>query len=635
MYKHKIYCLILLFLSVASILKGQYRYTYITLGKKELWNEDYVEAINYFTYYINDHPNMYEAYYLRGLAKYNLGDMSGAELDFTRAISCIPEFPRLYMVRGVVRSESFKFQKALTDFNKAIELDSTYTDGYFYRSLNFIHLLEYTSALADVNKVIELDSTYTNIFLLRGAIYAELEDYPEAIINFNKCIANNSKNAKAYIERGTAYAKLEIIDLAMDDFSSALVIDSTNAYAYFQRALVKMKIMDHEGALEDLNMVLELSPENELALFNRALIKSHNQEEGEAINDFINILNQNPDNMLVYYNMGISLARTGHFEDAIRSFNSAITLYPDYADAYYQRALVKRELGKMEAAYSDMKQFEKLNKKNLEKDDSTKYKEGIDILRLTHLSNEFIKEEEKKHRLQYNDVEIVLQPIFQPVLDTSYILNNPSPGKEYEVKSQTLYSEKTHEDSTLIKSHFTILDSLIKNNEYNINLYLKRGMLFIAMNEPLLAIEDFGKALSFSPNNLFIHFNRAIANITLLHKMTYQYAWEPILPKTHNIEELRVFSDIIYDLNKVLELDPNYIYARYNMGYARFLMEDFTGALTDFSDVANKRKIAEAHFNKALLQIFLNEKEKGCQELGIAGELGLKDAYPAIRKLCQ
>lgn len=636
--KYKSYCLILLIV-IPTALKGQYRYSYLTLGKKELWNEKYMESINYFTYYINEYPNLFEAYYLRGLAKYNLGDRAGAEYDFTKAISCIPEFPRLYMVRGVVRSESYKFKKALSDFNTAIELDSTYTDAYFYRSFNFLSLHEYTSALTDVNKVIELDSTYPNIFLLRGAIYAQLEFYPEAILDFNKCLSNNPKNDRAYIERGTAYAKLEIIDLAMADFDSALVIDSTNAYAYFQRGLVKMRIMDHEGALEDLNIVLELSPENELALFNRALLKSRKQAEGEAIDDFIHILNQNPDNMLVFYNMGISLARTGHFEDAIRSFSSAIELYPDYADAYYQRALAKRELGDMDEAYRDMQQFESLKEKNLEKDDSTKYQEGLEILRLTHLSNEFIREEEKKQMIQYNEVDIILQPIYQPIIDSSDIYHNlftdPSKESYYSIECKTLYSEKKHQDSIQIKLKIDILDSLIHANAYNYFYYLERGILYTAINEPSMAIEDFNKALSNSPNNLLIHFNRAIANITLLHKMTYQNSWVPILPKTHNIEELRVFSDIIYDLQKVLDIDPDYIYAHYNMGYARFLMEDFTGALTAFSLVAAKRKIAEAHFNKALLQIFLEMKEEGCIELGIAGELGLKDAYPVIRKFCQ
>jgi tetratricopeptide (TPR) repeat protein len=630
--------LLILQLFIFPALRGQYRYTYLTLGKRELWNENFMDAINYFSYYIHDHPNLYEAYYLRGLAKYNLGDLSGAELDFTRSITCIPEFPRLYLVRGIVRTESYKFKEALDDFNTAIDMDSSYSDGYFYRALNYLSMGEYTLALHDVNRVIGTDSTYSNIFLLRGAIYAQIRLFPEAIQDFNYCISNDPKNERAYIERGSVYAQTEAIDLAMNDFEHVLALDSTNAYAYFQRGLVKMKIQDYEGALHDLNKVLELSPENELALFNRALVKSSTRSEWEAIDDFIHILNQNPDNMLVYFNLGIILVQSGNYYDAINSFNTAIELYPDYAEAYYQRALVKREIGDLEEAYRDMQQFEILNKKNLEKNDSTKYQEGLEILRLTHLSDDFIREDEKKNRVQYEEAEIELQPIFQPVIDSALILKNwrsPSSGKlEFTMKSQPFYSENKHTDSVLIDRQIEILDSLIDEDMYCSEYYLKRGALYTLLNNPVLAVEDFNKALSLNPSNTIIHLFRSIANISLLQIMTRQETRVPILPKTHNIEELRVYSDIIYDLQKITEPDPDYIFARFNLGYARFLMEDYTVALSDFSYVASKKKIAEAHFNKALLQIFFNEKDQGCTELGIAGELGLKQAYPVIRKLC-
>jgi len=178
------------------------------------------------------------------------------------------------------------------------------------------------------------------------------------------------------------------------------------------------------------------------------------------------------------------------------------------------------------------------------------------------------------------------------------------------------------------------LDSLIDEDMYCSEYYLKRGALYTLLNNPVLAVEDFNKALSLNPSNTIIHLFRSIANISLLQIMTRQETRVPILPKTHNIEELRVYSDIIYDLQKITEPDPDYIFARFNLGYARFLMEDYTVALSDFSYVASKKKIAEAHFNKALLQFFFNEKDQGCTELGIAGELGLKQAYPVIRKLC-
>jgi tetratricopeptide (TPR) repeat protein len=154
------------------------------------------------------------------------------------------------------------------------------------------------------------------------------------------------------------------------------------------------------------------------------------------------------------------------------------------------------------------------------------------------------------------------------------------------------------------------------------------------LNRSEEAITDYSLALSFDPANIFLLFGIANARIAYLEDLLDQSANKINMSGYHNSYALRVYSDILYDLHRILDLDPGFLYARYNIGYCRFLMEDYAGALTEFTIVVKKRKIAEAHFNKALLQIFLDQREEGCLELGIAGELGLKEAYSVIRKFC-
>ena len=617
---------------------GQYRHSYLQLGKRELWQENYVEAINFFTYYIKDHSNIYEGYYLRGLAKYYLTDLMGAEIDLTKSIACLPEFPQLYLVRGVVRSDNFKLQLAIKDFNTALRLDSTYKEAYFYRALSYLVLRKFELSLEDIEHVIAIDTTYPNAYILRGVTLAQLNNYDLAILDFTRCLEKNPKNSRALVERGTAYAKIKEYDLAMADIDSALDLDSLNAYAYFQRGLIKIEKMEYESALIDLNRVIEISPENELAYFNRALINSNQDMYGKAIDDFIHILNENPDNMLVYYNMGIGLARLGQLDQAIESFNAAIELFPDYADAYYQRALVKKEIGDIESAKKDMDLYEDLNEKNLNKDDSTKFVEGLEILRLSHLSNDFISEEEKEKKVQYIETEIDLQPIFQVIIDSSFFLQKIEKSKEnkitYKVESIRYASENKNISPEFINKQIVLLDSLIQKDEHNMSNYLKRGLLNTLLNKSEEAIRDFNQALSYDSRNAFILFSRANARIASLQTLLYESSWEEKLSEHFNSRTLRVYSDILFDLHKVLEIDSDFLYARYNIGYSRFLMQDYRGALSEFTLVTQKRKIAEAHFNKALLQIFLEQKEEGCFELGIAGELGLKKAYSVIRKFC-
>jgi tetratricopeptide (TPR) repeat protein len=204
----------------------------------------------------------------------------------------------------------------------------------------------------------------------------------------------------------------------------------------------------------------------------------------------------------------------------------------------------------------------------------------------------------------------------------------------YKVESIKYASENKNITSEFVTKQIDLLDSLIRGDEYNMNYYLKRGLLNTFLNKTEEATNDFNKALSYDSRNAFILFNRANARIASLQRILYESSWDEKLSDRYNAKILRIYSDILYDLHKVLEIDPDFLYARYNIGYSRFMMEDYRGALTEFALVTKEKKIAEAHYNKALLQIFLEQKEEGCIELGIAGELGLKKAYSVIRKFC-
>ena len=43
---------------------------------------------------------------------------------------------------------------------------------------------------------------------------------------------------------------------------------------------------------------------------------------------------------------------------------------------------------------------------------------------------------------------------------------------------------------------------------------------------------------------------------------------------------------------------------------------------------------AEAYYNKGLLLILMHENETACVNLSKAGELGILDAYPVIKRYC-
>ncbi len=58
----------------------------LLVGRLELSEKQYENAIQKFNYVIENYPPNYEPYYYRGIAKLELGDVVGAEADFNLAI---------------------------------------------------------------------------------------------------------------------------------------------------------------------------------------------------------------------------------------------------------------------------------------------------------------------------------------------------------------------------------------------------------------------------------------------------------------------------------------------------------------------------------------------------------------------
>ncbi len=60
---------------------------YIEQGKRSLFRNENSDAIRKFNTVIKINPGLFQPYFFRGVAKFNLGDYVGARSDFSKAIS--------------------------------------------------------------------------------------------------------------------------------------------------------------------------------------------------------------------------------------------------------------------------------------------------------------------------------------------------------------------------------------------------------------------------------------------------------------------------------------------------------------------------------------------------------------------
>ena len=85
----------------------------MTIARNALYFEDYVLSIQYFNQVINAKPYLYEPYFFRALAKINLDDFQGAEMDCDLAIQRNPFVVGAYQIRGLARIRQDKFDRRI------------------------------------------------------------------------------------------------------------------------------------------------------------------------------------------------------------------------------------------------------------------------------------------------------------------------------------------------------------------------------------------------------------------------------------------------------------------------------------------------------------------------------------------
>ena len=118
------------------------------------------------------------AHYQRGIAHYykgnqtelNDGDQTGslqaggemdetdaALSDYNKAIELKTDFVEAYFSRGLAYDQRGDLDRAIADYDKAIELKPEYADAYYSRGLDHERKGDLAQALIDLSKAVELD----------------------------------------------------------------------------------------------------------------------------------------------------------------------------------------------------------------------------------------------------------------------------------------------------------------------------------------------------------------------------------------------------------------------------------------------------------------------------------------------
>lgn len=644
-----------------SQVSAQYNREYFFwVGRQQMMENEFTEAIRTLNVLLRFDEDAHEGYFLRGIAKYNLNDLIGADADFTIAIEKNPVFTTAYTYRAITRSRLGNYDDALKDFREAIDLRPDLPNPYFSRGVTRLLNQQFKDAIADFDTFIRYEKKVADAYINRGVCYLYLKDTLNAYENFDIAIRTNRENPNSYNRRGTLYLEQKRFAEAEADFNKAIECDSTLALSYFNRALVYNETLRPMQSLADLDKVISLDSTSSITYFNRAIIRSSIGDYNRALEDYNKVAEYSPNNVLVYYNRAILRTQLGDIKEAVEDYGKAIELYPDFANAYLGRSHLRQLLRDVSGArkdrqtaerkiaeyrsrlsdstysiYADTTQkfdrllsfeskiagssFERIKSRSGDKSDNMTL---LPLYRFTFRNRDSIDLEQSTRRFHSQRAKDFIASVNNPLMQISRQESNISPDSLIQINHfyRDAIKSADGDDAWRMLFELAISESLIKQYTNAVNTY--------------------SQAIALNPSNPFLYLNRAATQAEMIDFISsidngYQRLSienDPARRLHNSATRTYNYDEAISDLNKAIKLHPGFAYAYYNRANLYALSGMLPEAADDYTKAIELNpSFAEAYYNRGLLQIYMKDTRKGCLDISKAGELGITEAYQVLK----
>ena len=633
------------------------------IGRNALYYDDYVLSIQYFNQVIDAKPFLHEPYFFRGLAKFYLEDYSGAETDFGIAIEKNPFVSRNYQLRGLCRAHLDSLFLAEEDLRMAIKYDPQNVNLWQNLGAVAVESGDWNKAAGVVDSLLLFAPRNSDACRLRTQIALNMNDTALALEMAQRAVDNDRFSPDVYQSRAIVYSEINDYEAAEKDLDRAIDLMPSRSNYYVNRAIVRYNRDSLRAAMDDYDMALYVQPANFAAHYNRGLLRMELGDYNKAIEDFDWVLGVDPDNTLARFNRAILLDRTGDYSAAIEDYTAVLANYPNFEDAHSLRASAYRRVGNRRAAEADeawiIQRRMNVYLNGSSGGDAVDCPGEDDVARRSERNirnyNRIIPADEEpseqyateyRGKVQDRTVYIELVPMF--VL-TYYmdIEEQQRVGRYYKPLEELndcldgerpllLVSNERALTGNEVTRHFNRINDLSKELESDstdVHLLMQRAIDFYLLQDMEAAMADIDSALSVDTLSWelylvrsFVRFrhletermNDASANVT--------FGGGLVLPDI----DYRLVRD---DLDRVIELLPDFSYAYLNRGNVSASLNDFKSAVLDYTAaIAINDRFAEAYYNRGIARIYIGKVQEGIADLSKAGELGMYQAYNVIKR---
>lgn len=377
-------------------LKGKDPQALLEFGQTLLAEKKFKEALEVFQKGLSNNKRADEFYNGIGLAQFNLGKGTDADLAFRQAIQKNPGVAAYHKNLGDVNMASKIYPIAAESYKNAVKYDSTNAELHHLLARAYLLNKSYNEAVAELKAVLRLDSTYAKAYQDLGKLYifsaqnaGDTAQFQQAIWALSKYTQLDPKNGDAFLDLARAQMAVKnsegaqaaarqalavdsslcdgyyiagqtLQDTKKDTASLLAVLDDYNRYEacrkrgpdsafgardyefFVRRGRANRSLSDsahYVAALTDFNRVLALLPSNTAILADIGLTEYYLKSYPAAHDAFSKRLavdSTSPTAINVYFYDGFVLLQLNRYPEAAHAFERVTVLKPDFLGGWNQ-----------------------------------------------------------------------------------------------------------------------------------------------------------------------------------------------------------------------------------------------------------------------------------------------------------
>ena len=517
-----------------------------------------------------DHPIVLYVLGYTHLIKGTEESLAEAEKYLKQVIENKPDLADAHAALGNCYLRKGQKELALGELEKSIQLNPEFAPAYLDLGRYYFAVKNYQQAISNYTKSLEFEEKSFDGHFELGKVYFDIKDYASAESEFLKSLtyasSANKNLAKAYYKLGQIRAWQNRPEEAIDFYKLVLErsegkgkkYDSNDIAARYKLAKIFLDVDNGRYAILSLQSALELDPR-----YAEEVDKLKNASTVETANIINDMLAKNPDNPELQHFVGKLQLKLGDTVAAKEHLEKAKELAPTDEEIHAQLGEVYEQENEPEKAAEEYKQAAKLG--------------GAQMPVLIKLADTYRKEGNEEKFIETAE-QILAIDSKHPDLHFELAVIYEQKANEKKAAESSLWFTKAVE-----KIHQAAM--LAPNNaKYRLklaNLYAKQGKL--------KAIKEYDDAIALAPNSAEAYAGRAA------FMLNYKFG---------GAQRTLLYSpeDILADLKKAIQLNPNLASAHYSFGIIHDRMGYINKAVSAFETTV---KLDETNYKAHL---YLAEK---------------------------